>query len=91
MAIDAASLGDQTPVIASAIVAEERILHLREPHMQGEDVRAVQRALIAAGFAVDADGVFGPRTEAAVKTYQAKNHLVSDGIVGPATSAHLGV
>lgn len=35
---------------------------------------------------VEADGLFGPVTEAAVKDYQRKNKLVPDGIVGPLTA-----
>ena len=31
------------------------------------------------------DGIFGPKTEAAVKEYQKSNDLVADGIVGPKT------
>ncbi len=32
---------------------------------------------------VNADGVFGPKTEAALKAWQKANHLVADGIYGP--------
>lgn len=55
---------------------------------RGELVKEVQSALnklIAAGLSVD--GIFGPRTEAAVKTYQRGEGLVADGIVGPKTWA----
>lgn len=38
-----------------------------------------------------ADGIFGPKTESAVKSYQRKNGLVADGIVGPKTWAHMGI
>jgi peptidoglycan hydrolase-like protein with peptidoglycan-binding domain len=47
-------------------------------------VRQVQTKL---GIAVD--GVFGPRTEAAVRDFQRSHNLVPDGIVGPKTWAAL--
>jgi hypothetical protein len=40
---------------------------------------------------VSADGSFGPKTEAEVKAWQAKNGLTADGIVGPATLAKMGL
>ena len=47
---------------------------------RGDDVRIVQRAVGA-----DADGKYGPNTEAAVRRFQRENDLVPDGIVGPKT------
>jgi peptidoglycan hydrolase-like protein with peptidoglycan-binding domain len=38
---------------------------------------------------VEADGDFGPATEQAVMTYQEKNDLEPDGVVGPQTWATL--
>ena len=35
--------------------------------------------------AIDVDGIFGPQTEDAVKTFQKVRGLVVDGIVGPKT------
>ncbi|MFD5399550.1 peptidoglycan-binding protein [Streptomyces sp. NPDC127097] len=51
--------------------------------------RAVQYLLRAHGHAVEADGDFGPRTAAAVKTFQAAHGLLADGKVGPRTWSHL--
>jgi hypothetical protein len=53
-------------------------------------VAIVQRALQGRGFVeVVADGVFGPRTEHAVKSFQREEGLTADGVVGPATWAAL--
>lgn len=57
---------------------------------RGEDVERLQRALARAGFAVTADGVFGPNTETAVKGFQAAHGLAADGVVGPLTWQALG-
>jgi chitosanase len=89
--IDAAALAAPPPVIASAMVTEERLLRLREPLMRGEDVHALQEALGTSGFLVPADGIFGRETDAAVRSYQASRGLVPDGLVGPATRARLGL
>lgn len=40
---------------------------------------------------VDAIGKFGPKTEAALKTWQAANGLQADGIAGPFTLSKLGI
>lgn len=37
------------------------------------------------------DGVYGPKTKAAVVLFQKKNGLSADGIVGPKTAAALGI
>ena len=58
------------------------------PGATGEAVRVLQRALRRSpmwGFVVD--GVFGPKTEAAVKDIQQSAGLVVDGVVGPLTWA----
>lgn len=50
----------------------------------GEGVRLMQAAL-----GVQADGSFGPGTEAALKKWQAANGLAADGVAGPKTLAKL--
>jgi peptidoglycan hydrolase-like protein with peptidoglycan-binding domain len=52
---------------------------------EGRQVRLLQKAL----GGVKVDGVFGPETEAAVRSFQANRGLTVDGVVGPATSAAL--
>jgi len=78
-------------VRVSAEVAELRLLRLRSPFMQGSDVAALQKALAEANFPVEADGVFGPATEAKLKAFQQARGLAADGIAGPATRAALGL
>ena len=57
----------------------------------GPAVVQLQTLLLAAGFSPGAiDGIFGPKTEAAVLAFQRSRNLVQDGIVGPQTWAALG-
>ena len=57
---------------------------------RNEYVRHWQMFLNLNGYACgDADGIFGPKTEAAVKKWQKDHGLKSDGIIGPKTWASL--
>ena len=56
----------------------------------GDDVATLQKRLAAVGFDPGgADGIFGPKTEAALKAFQEANGLAVDGIAGPATNGKL--
>ncbi len=56
----------------------------------GEDVTRLQKRLAAAGFDPGAaDGIFGPKTEAALRAFQESAGIAVDGIAGPATNAKL--
>lgn len=64
----------------------DRLLYLRFPYLHGADVRALQAALNALGFACgENDGIFGAYTERAVRDFQMNTALAMDGIVGPNT------
>ena len=53
---------------------------------RGEEVRELQTFLAAQGYTVGAiDGVFGPKTKAAVRSFQSDQGLSVDGVVGPNT------
>ena len=52
---------------------------------KGSAVEKLQKLLNAKGASLEADGVFGPKTLAAVIEYQKKNKLEIDGVVGPLT------
>ncbi len=61
-------------------------------YMRGDDVKAIQLVLQAAGFDPgEIDGVCGPQTIAAVVAFQTAKGLEVDGIVGPLTWAALGL
>lgn len=55
----------------------------------GDEVRALQQRLNAAGFSLVVDGQFGPRTEQAVRAFQQRSGLVVDGLAGPKTESEL--
>jgi peptidoglycan hydrolase-like protein with peptidoglycan-binding domain len=52
---------------------------------QDHPVRTLQYLLRARGHTVTVDGIFGPRTDAAVRAFQQERSLAVDGIVGPHT------
>jgi peptidoglycan hydrolase-like protein with peptidoglycan-binding domain len=54
--------------------------------LSGEPVKRLQSKL-----GVEADGVFGPATEKALKDWQVKNGLAADGIAGPDTFMAMGL
>ncbi|MBQ6838603.1 MAG: peptidoglycan-binding protein, partial [Clostridia bacterium] len=51
----------------------------------GDDVRKLQEKLNEYGYGLDTDGIFGVKTQSAVRDYQKNNGLSVDGIVGANT------
>ena len=58
---------------------------------RGNDVRWLQYELTQRGYHLICDGIFGAKTDQAVRAFQANNKLVVDGIVGPLTRSKMGV
>ena len=56
---------------------------------EGDEVTALQEQLQALSIECDVDGIFGARTERAVKHFQKAYGLDADGVAGPKTLALL--
>ena len=81
-------VGPQTwaALVDSTFTLGDRMLYLRLPHFHGRDVRVLQEALNALGFASgQPDGIFGVYCERAVREFQRNCGQLDDGIVGPET------
>jgi peptidoglycan hydrolase-like protein with peptidoglycan-binding domain len=52
---------------------------------QNHPTKTLQYLLRQRGHQVDVDGIFGPKTDAAVRAFQRSKNLIVDGIVGPNT------
>ena len=64
----------------------DRSLSLTQPLMRGDDVASLQNRLVDMGFDPGrVDGIFGPRTETAVRDFQKSVGVVVDGICGAGT------
>jgi N-acetylmuramoyl-L-alanine amidase len=75
---------------AISLVPPSNVYRLTSPFMTGSEVRQIQQQLRAQG--VDPgplDGIYGPKTAAAVYSFQMRNGLVADGEAGPTTRAAL--
>lgn len=59
---------------------------------QSDTVREAQQALKDKGYDPGPiDGIDGPRTRAAIRSYQEKENITADGVLGPKTLDSLGV
>ncbi len=59
---------------------------------RGQEVTNIQTRLKNWGYySGGVDGIYGSRTQSAVKSFQRKNNLTPDGIAGPATLAKIGL
>ncbi|MBD2204719.1 peptidoglycan-binding protein [Calothrix sp. FACHB-1219] len=79
-------------VIADSLIVKARVKNYNSQTLpilrfgsSGISVRVLQKLLIANGYGMRIDGIFGPLTEAAVKAFQNRRSLLVDGIVGQRT------
>jgi Putative peptidoglycan binding domain len=70
---------------------QPRQLRPAQPAQQGDDVRAVQRALASAKITAPQTGIYDGATAAAVAQFQKQNGLNVDGVVSAATRDKLGL
>jgi peptidoglycan hydrolase-like protein with peptidoglycan-binding domain len=83
MATGVAGASQATPTPEPATTTEHVIV--LSYGSEGRQVQLLQQAL----GGIKVDGIFGPETEAAVRSFQSSHGLTVDGIVGPLTSAAL--
>lgn len=66
--------------------------HIAEAALTSSQVKTIQTKLKRWGYYTGVvDGIYGPKTKSAVISFQKKNGLVADGIVGAKTAAALGI
>lgn len=59
---------------------------------RGDEVRRIQKKLKELGYYTGSvDGIFGARTQSAVKAFQRNCGITADGIAGPTTLLYLGL
>ena len=56
---------------------------------KGSEVKKLQEELNKQGYKLDVDGIYGAKTQAAVKDYQKSSGLAVDGIAGVQTTGAL--
>lgn len=79
-------------ILTVALMLPMNVYALSKRGSRGTEVRNIQSRLSAWGYNPGSvDGVYGAKTEAAVKRFQSKHGLTADGIAGPATLAKIGL
>lgn len=82
-----------SPIMGAVKVPPPALLYrLTSPPQRGDQVRQIQKKLKEQGFdPKGVDGIYGPKTFAAVLAFQQARGLLPDGEVGPQTAKALGI
>lgn len=83
----AGSAGASVNSAGSITLASSETMRLGDT---GDKVKAMQNLLVNMKYLKNADGIFGLGTHVAVKLFQSRNGLSSDGVVGAKTLEKLG-
>lgn len=59
--------------------------------LSAEEIRIIQQALVANGYQIDVDGVFGPETQQALIAFQRRNGFAASGRIDSQTLVALNV
>lgn len=79
-------------VVTLTTYFEGQSIETTQAALSASQVKTVQTKLKRWGYYTGSvDGIYGSKTKAAVKSFQKKNGLTVDGIVGPKTAAALGI
>lgn len=79
-------------ILICSFLMPQEVLALSRRGSTGTEVRNIQTRLKNWGYYTGAvDGIYGQKTETAVKKFQRKNGLTADGVAGPATLAKIGL
>jgi peptidoglycan hydrolase-like protein with peptidoglycan-binding domain len=76
-------------VLLSAVIPAQAVFPTLRKGSKGDSVRLMQQALAKLGYAVKADGSYGPATQRAVSAFQRVNGLKVDGVAGHRTLSRL--
>lgn len=79
-------------IMSIIVLVQPQAYALSKRGSSGTEVRQIQERLIQWGYlSGKADGIYGSKTEAAVKRFQQNNGITPDGIAGSATLAKIGI
>lgn len=79
-------------ITSLVMLLQPQVYALSRRGSTGSEVRQIQERLIKWGYLTGkADGIYGAKTEAAVKRFQSNNGLTPDGIAGSATLEKIGI